>query len=47
MHMYNLIEYSDHYLDTSGNVWQFKKDEQNMNNGNPVDISTANSTPFK
>ena len=47
MHMYNLTEYSDHYLDTSGNVWQFKKDEQNTNNGNPVNIFTANSTPFK
>ena len=25
--MYNLIEYSDNYSDTSGSLWQFKKDE--------------------
>ena len=25
--MYNLIEYSDNYPDTSGVLWQFKKDE--------------------
>ena len=24
--MYNLIEYSDNYLKTSGNVWQYYKD---------------------
>ena len=27
MSMYNLIEYSDNYSDTSGSLWQFKKDE--------------------
>ena len=25
--MYNLIEYSDNYSDTSGSLWQFKGDE--------------------
>ena len=25
--MYNLIEYSDNYSDTSGSLWGFKKDE--------------------
>ena len=25
--MYNLIEYSDNYSDTSGSSWQFKRDE--------------------
>ena len=25
--MYNLIEYSDNYSDTSGSLWQFKRDE--------------------
>ena len=25
--MYNLIEYSDNYSDTSGSLWQFKTDE--------------------
>ena len=27
MPMNNLIEYSDNYSDTSGNLWQFKRDE--------------------
>ena len=27
MSMYNLIEYSDNYSDTSGSLWQFKRDE--------------------
>ena len=45
--MYNLIEYSDNYSDTSGNLWQFKRDEQNMNNGNPADVTTAVSSSFK
>ena len=27
MPMYNLIEYSDNYFDTSGSLWQFKRDE--------------------
>ena len=27
MPMYNLIEYSDNYCDTSGSLWQFKRDE--------------------
>ena len=27
MLMYNLIEYSDNYSDTSGSLWQFKRDE--------------------
>ena len=27
MPMYNLIEYSDNYSDTSGSLWQFKRDD--------------------
>ena len=27
MPMYNVIEYSDNYSDTSGSLWQFKRDE--------------------
>ena len=45
--MYNLIEYSDSYSDTSRSLWQFKRDEQNMNNGNPANVTTANSSSFK
>ena len=47
MRMYNLIEYSDNYSDTSGRLWQFKRDEQNMNNGNPANVTTADSSSFK
>ena len=32
MAMYNLIEYSDNYSDTSGRFWQFKRDEAPANN---------------
>ena len=34
--MYNLIEYSDNYSDTSGSLWQFKRDELNVNDVNAV-----------
>ena len=34
MLMYNLIEYSDNYSDTSGSLWQFKRDEISANNAN-------------
>ena len=40
MPMYNLIEYSDNYSDTSGSLWQFKRDEVPANNAN---LSTDNS----
>ena len=39
MPMYNLIEYSDNYLKTSGSLWQYYKDESNGN--------LANSESFK
>ena len=45
MPIYHLTEYSDNYSDTSGRLWQFKIDEQNMNNGKPV--TTADSSSFK
>ena len=32
MSMYNLIEYSDNYSDISGSLWNFKRDEQPINN---------------
>ena len=48
MPMYNLNEYSDNYSDTSGSLWQFKRDESSVNNdGNPDNVSTANSTSLK
>ena len=47
MPMYNLLKYSDSYADSSGSLWKFKKDEQNMNNRNPADVTTADSSSFK
>ena len=45
MPMYNLIEYSDNYSDTSGSLQQFKRDESPVaNTGNPHYVSTNNST---
>ena len=48
MPMYNLIEYSDNYSDTSGSLWQFKRDEQPIdNNGAFINITAGNSSSFK
>ena len=48
MTMYNLIEYSDNYSDTSRSLWQFKRSEQNIINGNiPVGVDSTNSTSFE
>ena len=44
MSMYNLIEYSDNYSDTSGSFWQFKRDEVPTDNAN---LSINNSQSFK
>ena len=46
MPMYNSIEYTDNYSDTSGSLWQFKRDELLIAVINP-NVTTANSTPFK
>ena len=42
--MYNLIEYSDNYSNTSGTLWQFKRDEVPANN---ADLTDTNSDSFK
>ena len=47
MPMRNLIEYSNNYSDTSGSLWQFKRDEQGVNNGNPIGTNADNSSSFK
>ena len=44
MSMYNLIEYSDNYSDTSGSLWQFKRDEVTDKN---ADLTIDNSQSFK
>ena len=47
MPMHNLIEYGDNYSDTSGSLWQFKKDESPVKIAeNPDKVSTVNSTSF-
>ena len=48
MLFYNLIEYSDNYADSSGSLYQFKRDESPMNNaGNSLNVAFYNSTSFK
>ena len=42
--MYNFIEYSDNYSDTSGSLWQFERDEPPANN---ADFTATNSESFK
>ena len=44
MPIYNLIEYSDNYSNTSGSLWQFKRDEIPENN---ADLTISNSESFK
>ena len=48
MAMYNLIEYSDNYADSSRSLYQFKRDESPMNEAeNALNIALGNSTSFK
>ena len=45
MPMCNIIEYSDNYADSSGSLYQFKRDESPMNNaGSPLNVALDNST---
>ena len=44
MPTYNLLEYSDNYSDSSGSLYQFKRDERPPNNG---DASVDTSSSFK
>ena len=46
MPMYNLIEYSDNYSDTSGSLWNFKRDEI-TNNANVTNDNNAPSFKYK
>ena len=41
MPMYNLIEYSDNCSDTSGSLWNFKRDEK----GNNANVTNDNNAP--
>ena len=44
--MYNLIEYSDNYSDTSGSLWDFKRDEI-VNNADVTNDDNAPSFKYK
>ena len=41
MPIYNLIEYSDNYSDSSGNLWNFKREEVTDN----TDVTNDDNTP--
>ena len=43
MPMYKLMEYSDNYSDTSGSLWQFKKDKIEED----ADLTINNAPSFK
>ena len=48
MSMYNLIEYSNNYSDTSESLFQFKRDEQLLDAAGNIDAVTVNnSSSFK
>ena len=48
MPMYNLLEYSDNYADSSGSLYQFKRNESPMNDaGNLNNVALENSASFK
>ena len=41
MPMYNLLEHSDNYQDSTGSLYQFKRDEPPANNSNVVNNTTS------
>ena len=48
MSMYNLLKYSGNYADSSGSLYQFKRDESPMNdNNNPLNVALDISVSFK
>ena len=46
MPIYNLLEYSDNYSDSSGSLYQFKRDEPPPNNVN-IGVDTSSSFKYK
>ena len=46
MPMYNVIEYSDNYSDSSGSLWGFKRDDV-VNNENVTNNDNALSFKYK
>ena len=44
MNLYNMLEYSDNYADTTGSLYQYKRSEPRDNNGNVGNLGTALSS---
>ena len=48
MPIYNLLQYSDNYVDCSASLYQFKRNEYPIKNaGNPLNVASSNSSSFK
>ena len=47
MSIYNILEYSDNYVDTTGSLYQDKKTKQNRGANNAVANLTLNGSSFK
>ena len=45
--MYNLIEYSDNYSDSTASLYHFKRQEQNRNDDGNIIALTFGSSSFK
>ena len=45
--MYNLIEYSDHYQDSSATLYQYKRDEPPDDIANNLTVNNSNSFKYK
>ena len=47
MELYNMLEYSDNYADTTASLYKYKRPEPRDNNGALNDLTAANSSSFK
>ena len=47
MELYNMLEYSDNYANTTASLYQYKRPEPRDNNGVLNDLTAANSSSFK
>ena len=47
MNLYNILEHSDNYADTTGSLYQYKRPEQNKVNNALADLTVNDSSSFK
>ena len=47
MSMYNLIEYSDYYQDSSATIYQYKRDEPPDDINNNLTVNNSSSFKYK